>query len=135
MKTIAVNKPNRTASAAGTSERLKQNSIMKKLLALAAVVLTTTFTAQAGPVSGYFRNNGTYVMPHYRSNSATIGGTSYRSGYTYRNPYAALPTVRVQGYTRSNGTFVMPHYRTPANSTRTDNLSYRGYGTIRVPRR
>jgi hypothetical protein len=28
----------------------------------------------------------------------------------------------------------MPYYRTPANNTITDNLSYRGFGTIKVPR-
>ena len=29
---------------------------------------------------------------------------------------------------------VLPYYRTPANSTVTDNLSYRGYGTVRLLR-
>lgn len=106
---------------------------MKKLLALALLVLATA-TTQAQNVSGYFRSNGTYVMPHYRSSSGSLGGSSYSSGYTYRNPYAAYPSVSVEGYTRSTGAVVMPHYRTPANNTVTDNLSYRGYGTVRVPR-
>ena len=62
------------------------------------------------------------------------GYSSQQPGYVYRNPYAASPSVSVQGYTRTDGTFVAPYYRTYPNSTVTDNLSYRGYGTIRVPR-
>lgn len=61
-------------------------------------------------------------------------GTIHSSGYVYRNPYAAYPSVGVRGYTNFDGTYVVPHYRTPANHTVTDNLSYRGYGTVRVPR-
>jgi len=107
--------------------------------ALAAVMLITTLTAQAGWVSGYYRSNGTYVAPYYRSDYGSVGGScgyssSYSSGYVYRNPYAAYPSVNVRGYYRSNGTYVAPHVRTAPNWTKTDNLSYRGYGTIRVPR-
>ena len=56
------------------------------------------------------------------------------STYVYRNPYAAEPTVPVREYNRTDGTVVLPHHRTPANDTVTDNLNYRGYGTVRVPR-
>ena len=58
-------------------------------------------------------------------------GRSYgsSSGYVYRNPYAAYPSVHVRGYYRSTGTYVAPHVRTAPNWTATDNLSYRGYGT------
>jgi len=107
-------------------------------LAVAAAILVSTLAAQAGNVRGYFRSNGTYVAPHYRSDSGSFGGGSLgrssSSAYVYRNPYAATPTVRVEGYTRSNGTIVLPHYRTPANHTLTDNLSYRGFGTVRESR-
>ena len=104
-------------------------------LALAAVILTSTFAAQAGWVSGYSRSNGTYVAPHYRSDSGSFGGYSSSSrDYVYRNPYAAYPSVSVGGYTRNDGTTVLPYNRTPANDTLTDNLGYRGYGTVRVPR-
>jgi hypothetical protein len=81
-------------------------------LALAALVLTSALTAQAQSGSGRYRG----------------------SSYVYRNPYAASPSVHVQGYYRSTGTYVAPHYRTAPNYTPTDNLNYRGYGTIRVPR-
>jgi hypothetical protein len=116
------------------------NKIMKILtkLALAAVILCSTFAAQAGWVNSYTRNDGTYVSGYYRSDSGSLGGYSgYSSSsreYVYRNPYAAYPSVHVSGYTRADGTTVLPYYRTPANDTLTDNLSYRGYGTVRVPR-
>ena len=108
---------------------------MKILTQLLVVVtlLAAAFNTPAGPVRGYVRSNGTYVAPHYRSDSGSLGGSA-RSTYVYRNPYAASPSVSVGGYTRSNGTYVAPHVRTPANGTVTDNLSYRGYGTVRVPR-
>lgn len=103
-------------------------------LALAVVILTTALAAQAGSVRGYFRSNGTYVAPSYRSSYGSLGGSSSHSSYVYRNPYAASPSVSVSGYTRSSGTYVLPHVRTSPNWTPTDNLNYRGYGTIRVPK-
>jgi len=103
-------------------------------LALAAAILCSAFISQAGQVSGYFRSNGTYVAPHYRSDPGTLGGSSSSSSYVYRNPYAAAPSVSVRGYYRSTGTYVAPHVRTAPNGTVTDNLSYRGYGTVRVPK-
>ena len=107
---------------------------MKTLIkiVLAVALMLTGITSQAGSVRGYVRSNGTYVAPHYRFDYGSLGGTA-RSSYVYRNPYAAAPTVTVRGYTRSNGTYVESYVRTPANNTVTDNLSYRGYGTIRVP--
>jgi hypothetical protein len=100
---------------------------------LAAILLSSTVASQAGTVSGYYRSSGTYVAPHYRSDYGSLGLTTTRD-CVYRNPYAADPTVQVSGYYRSSGTYVAPYVRTPANDTVTDNLSYRGYGTIRVPR-
>ena len=108
---------------------------------LAAAMLITTLTAQAGWVNGYYRSNGTYVAPYYRSDYGSVGssyGYSYSSGsssgYVYCNPYAAYPSVSVRGDHRSTGTYVAPYVRTAPNWTVTDNLSYRGYGTIRVPK-
>jgi hypothetical protein len=107
-------------------------------LVLATAMLATTFATQAGWVSGYSRSDGTYVAPYYRSDAGSLGGYSgYSSSsrdYVYRNPYAAYPSVHVDGYTRSDGITVLPYYRTPPNGTVTDNLSYRGFGTIRMPR-
>ena len=79
-----------------------------KTIILAAMMLASLLAAQAGPVSGHYRSNGTYVAPYYRSDYVSLG--------------------------HSTGTYVPPHVRTAPNNTVTDNLSYRGYGTIRVPR-
>ena len=109
---------------------------MKNLtkLALAAVILCAAFAAQAGPVRGHSRSNGSYVAPHYRSSSGSLGVYFGSSSYVYRNPYAATPSVSVGSYNRSSGTYVAPHVRTSPNWTRTDNLNYRGYGTVRTPK-
>ena len=126
-------------------------------IALALVLLATTAASHAQWVSGYYRSAPAYsysTTPGYRStpsypsySSSSSSGSSYGyssggySGYSsssrdyvYRNPYAASPSVSVRGYTRYDGGYVAPHVRTAPNYTRTDNLSYRGYGTIRVPR-
>jgi len=99
---------------------------------IALIALTISFfsfnsNSQAGEVRGYFRSNGTYVQPHYRSSGSVSSGQVHH----YQNPYAANPVVHVHSYRKTNGTVVMEHYRTPANSIRTDNLSYRGFGSIR----
>ncbi len=104
-----------------------------KLLLVAAVMFTSALSANAQDlVNGYFRRDGTYVAPYYRSSSGCSGYSS--RDYVYRNPYAATPSVRVNDYFKTNGTYVAPHVRTAPNWTPTDNLSYRGYGTIRIPR-
>jgi len=115
--------------------QVKQKKNMKTLIKsiLAAMLLTSTVASQAGTVGGHYRSNGTYVAPYYRSDYGSSGLPSSRA-YVYRNPYAADPSVHVSGYYRSSGTYVAPYVRTPANDTVTDNLSYRGYGTIRMPR-
>jgi hypothetical protein len=127
------------ASAVGTLERLSnENKTMKILnrIALTAAIFLTGFASQAAGVNGYFRSNGTYVAPYFHPDYGSLGRTSpgFGSGYIYRNPYAAYPSVHVHGYFRSGGTYVAPHVRTPPNWTVKDNLSYRGYGSIRVPR-
>lgn len=70
--------------------------------------------------------------------AVSANAQSYYSGssrdYVYRNPYAAIPSVGVHSYLRHDGTYVPSHFRTSPNWTPTDNLNYRGYGTIRVPR-
>jgi len=104
---------------------------LSKLL-LVAALFTTAASAHAEWVSGHFRSNGTYVQPYRRSDFGIVNSSP--GDFTYRNPYAAKPSVHVDWYYRRNGTYVAPHYRTPANNTLADNLSYRGYGTARVPR-
>ena len=108
---------------------------MKSLtqLAFAALIACSALATQAGPMRSYVRSNGTYVAPYSRSDAGSLG-SSPSSGYVYRNPYAGYPSVDVRGYYRSNGTYVAPHVRTAPNDTVTDNLSYRGFGTVRVPK-
>ena|SRR2546425_9778781 len=79
------------------------------------------------PRAWTFDSNLTHLqtMPSYDNSTDT---------YVYRNPYAAYPSVSVHSYFRNDGTFVPPHDRTPPNDTVTDNLSYRGFGTVRVPK-
>lgn len=100
VKTVAVTEPNRTADAADTSDRLQPNKHMKKLLALAAALLVTAFTTQAQTVSGYFRSNGTYVAPHYRTpaNGTPYDNLSYR-GYPSQQPGYVSPRSFDTGYT------------------------------------
>jgi hypothetical protein len=130
------------AEAAGTTKPPRQqintmNSFAK--LSLVATVLCSALIAEAGNVRGYYRSNGTYVAPHYRSDSGSfgnygVGTSSGGTGYVYRNPYAAYPSVKVREYTRDDGTMVLPHRRTPANDRLEDNLNYRGNGSLRVPK-
>jgi len=99
---------------------------MKLTLLLTAALFAATFAAEArGGSRGSYSSSG--------SRSSYSSGST-RSGYVYRNPYAAYPSVSVRGYSKDSGTFVPSHVRTPANDTFKDNLNYRGYGTVRVPR-
>ena len=70
--------------------------------------------------------------------AVSANAQSYYSGssrdYVYRNPYAGTPSVSVHSYLRHDGTYVPSHMRTSPNWTPTDNLNYRGNGTIRGPR-
>lgn len=72
---------------------------MKTLLTLAALVLATSAT-QAQTVSGYFRSNGTYVAPHYRTpaNGTPFDNLSYR-GYPSQQPGYVSPRSFDTGYT------------------------------------
>jgi hypothetical protein len=137
MKAVPPNKPEN----GGRRRRHRRTAIENKMktmktlktIGLAAMMLATTLAAQAGPVRGYFRSNGTYMAPSYRSSYGSVGRTSsrsYNSGYVYRSPYAAYPSVNVHGYYRSNGTYVMAHVRTPPDSTVTDNLNNRGSPSV-----
>ena len=72
---------------------------MKKLLTLAALVLATTAATQAQTVNGYFRSNGTYVAPHYRTpaNGTPYDNLSYR-GYPSQQPGYVSPRSYDSGY-------------------------------------
>jgi len=67
----------------------KEEGKMKKLLIVIMVfglIITTTGSAFAGWVSGYTRNNGTYVAPYNRSNpnGTVTDNWSFKGNY---NPF------------------------------------------------
>ncbi|MBW6425744.1 hypothetical protein KX729_30595 [Rhizobium sp. XQZ8] len=69
---------------------------MKTLIA-AFCLLAGATAANAGSVDGYFRNNGTYVAPHYRSNS----NGSVTDNYSYKgnsNPYSGSTGTSKYGH-------------------------------------
>lgn len=63
-----------------------------KNIALAALILTSTFAAQAGWVNGYTRRDGTYVSGYYRTpaNGTPYDNLSYR-GYPSQQPGYVSP--------------------------------------------
>jgi len=74
-----------------TNNKTKTMKSLKNLV-LATVILTTAVATQAGTVNGYFRSNGTYVMPHYRTpaNGTPYDNLSYR-GYPSQQPGYVSP--------------------------------------------
>jgi len=73
-----------------------------KILAILVVMCVTTLTAEANVhVRGYYRRNGTYVQPHWRSNP---DGNFHNNWSTYPNinPYTgAVGTRRTPSHSGS----------------------------------
>jgi len=96
---------------------------MKRILVVVALALTIimSFAAVASAsvyVRGYYRSNGTYVAPHYRSNP---DGNFYNNWSTYPN---------VNPYTGKVGTKLTPSYSNYTSSYRSYYTpSYRSYYT------
>lgn len=72
--------------------------------------------AQSGctTVSGYLKQDGTYVGEHHRCNSSTFSVLTYPPAVAAA--YAPCVTgscgpIQVKGYTRKDGTYVRPHTR------------------------
>lgn len=96
---------------------------MRRVLLAAVSVFAFASVAEAASVSGYFRSDGTYVAPHYRSapNSTTLDNYSTRGNV---NPYTGTmgraapsygytaPTYRAPTYTPP--TYTMPSYTRPS---------------------
>ena len=76
-------------------------------LALALTILTTAVAAQAQMVNGYFRRNGAYVAPYYRTpaNSVPFDKLSYR-GYPSQQPGYISPRHQFV----IDSTLTMPRY-------------------------
>lgn len=72
--------------------------VMKKLFVLllfvAAILFASAEPADAAVrVRGYYRSNGTYVQPHYRSNPDRLRYNNYSSRGNY-NPYTGARGYR-----------------------------------------
>lgn len=79
---------------------------MKKTLLVLLVVcfaLSLAGGAFAGQVRGYYRSNGTYVQPHYRSNPDGNKWNNYGPSKSYSD--------RVNSYGRDNDSDGIPNYR------------------------
>jgi len=106
---------------------------MKKLLVLLFAFLSLTFLAgslgqvQAGYVSGYFKSNGTYVQPYYRSNN---NGLLY-DNYSYKSyqPLYNSSYYKYNTYKWTTPSYVtQPNYYYGLNSYNSyHSYSYGGY--------
>ena len=75
------------------------------ILALAALILSASFAwAQDVYVRGYFRSDGTYVQPHYRSapNNTVLDNWSTKGNV---NPYTGQAGTRNPYSTQSQGNY------------------------------
>lgn len=85
---------------------------MKKLItAIITIILLVGIagTAMAGRVGGYFRSNGTYVQPHYRSNP----NGSVTDNYSFKgnsNPYTGREGSNYYRHSTSS-----PYYEGPSS--------------------
>jgi len=75
---------------------------MKKLILIVALILCASYAQAQVRVNGYYRKNGTYVKPHYRSSP----NASQYDNYSYKgntNPYTGTTgTKYYQPTTRRN---------------------------------
>jgi len=102
------------------------------ILVILVVVCATSLTADAAVrVRGYYRSNGTYVQPHYRSNPDGNFSNNW-STYPNINPYTgATGTRRTPSYSWSS-----PSYNLGSSSSwngyswRTPSYSYPSYGNL-----
>jgi len=78
--------------------RKKMFSCVIALAATAVILLATAVASADVYVRGYYRSNGTYVAPHYRSNP---DGNFYNNWSTYGS---------INPYTGKTGTRRMPSY-------------------------
>ncbi|WP_200859533.1 hypothetical protein [Bdellovibrio bacteriovorus] len=81
-----------------------------KLVILSATFVSATASADTY-VNGYYRKNGTYVQPHYRSdtnstrsdNWSTKGNVNpYTGAYGTKNPYGSGSSYNNNSYGNSN---------------------------------
>lgn len=95
------------------------------MLAATAIALPSLTSAQTY-VHGYYRSNGTYVAPHYRSapdgnpynNWSTLGNVNPYTGQAgTKNPYSSY------GSSRSSGSYSNPYSSNSSQSESSTNSS------------
>jgi hypothetical protein len=122
---------------------------MKQLFTILLLLLTLFSFAQTNPnhvyVSGYYKSNGTYVKPHYR----TAPNSTNRDNFSTRgniNPYTGQPgyitpdnttTTYTPSTTYSNSTYsnTNPYTTNNTSSTNSSTTSYKSssiYSTTKV---
>lgn len=114
-----------------------QSKIWSLIVVVAFSVLSQTAVWAQVRVSGYYRKNGTYIKPHYRSKPDGIFRNNWSTKGNF-NPYTgksgtkltASPTygndVEVKSYRRADGTKVDLHYRSAPDDSVTNNWSTKG---------
>lgn len=69
-------------------------NVLIALTILTALLTTSIAEARGGSVRGYYRSNGTYVRPYYRSAPDGVRWNNYgRAGYGQRQEYKSYSTV------------------------------------------
>lgn len=72
---------------------------MKRIIIATIALLLVCSNAFAGYVNGYYRKDGTYVRPHYRSNPDGIKSNNYGSpSSSQRKAYQNLPVLPTYKY-------------------------------------
>lgn len=107
---------------------------MKQLIIIIAALFTTVFSFAQNRsdvnVNSYYRSNGTYVAPHYR----TAPNSTVNDNYSTRpnvNPYTGSIGTKAPDYTPSTSS-----WNTPSSNTRSSSSSsYWNTPSYSTPRR
>jgi len=92
-------------------ERKQKMKKTMTILAVLVIICVTSFTANADVyVRGYYRDNGTYVQPHYRSNP---DGNPSNNWSTYPNVNPHTGQIGTRHLDNINGSHV-PSYQKPS---------------------
>jgi len=76
--------------------------IMRKIVVLLTALLGFTSVQADTSVSGYYRKNGTYVQPHYRTNPNSTINDNYSTAPNV-NPYTGERGTRSPDYSYPSG--------------------------------
>jgi len=97
-------------------------------LCIIAVVLLVGWASASKPASRSYAQTSTATRPANWTPSPVDAPKprDYSTNRFYDPPNLPNGDVGVRGYYRKDGTYVRPHHRTRANSSQSDNYSYRG---------